>query len=599
MGGGGGAGEGNNGATGAGGKGAGLVFVLAGTVQGSGKILADGAAGGAAASANGASGDAPGGGGGGGSVVVHATALSGISVEANGGVGGKQTVNNGNEAEGPGGGGGGGYVALSGGTPAAVSAGGGLGGTTNSGAMVKFPSNGATAGHDGVANGDATTIVYCTANGTLDTTIASAPANPTSVAAGAFTFTSNQTGVTFECSLDGGAYATCPASYTTPALGSGSHTLDVRAKDAGGNVDATPAHYDWVVNLTLDTVIAGAPAALTNVAAAVFGFTSPQSPVTFECSLDGAAYVACPATYTVPTTPALADGPHTLDVRAKDAGGNVDTTPAHYDWTLDRVAPNARIVTGPALSTTSTTADFTISSDSLGEEAITFECQLDAGTFVSCLTGFTIDGLTDGTHTLSVRARDVAGNATDPPAAYTWVVHIVSADAGVDASPPDAATPDVQVILKDAAVPDTKPDSAVVLLDARADVTTAVDVALDSSPDSNQDLLPASTPDARPDAGDAAGVDAMVVVGPDARDAQLVIADARPSDVFVPPPTPDAPIVPPTPDAAVPVVPPVGNEPKVMGSGFCAVSPMRDSTPGLCTFFLVGAFGLLIRRRRR
>jgi hypothetical protein len=99
-----------------------------------------------------------------------------------------------------------------------------------------------------VTTGDATIISYCTAAVALDTVIASAPANPTNAAVGVFTFTSPQAGVTFECSLDSGAYAACPATYSTPALANGAHTLDVRAKDGVGNVDTTPAYYTWTVS---------------------------------------------------------------------------------------------------------------------------------------------------------------------------------------------------------------------------------------------------------------------------------------------------------------------------------------------------------------
>jgi uncharacterized protein (TIGR03382 family) len=36
-----------------------------------------------------------------------------------------------------------------------------------------------------------------------------------------------------------------------------------------------------------------------------------------------------------------------------------------------------------------------------------------------------------------------------------------------------------------------------------------------------------------------------------------------------------------------------------MGGGFCSVSPIHDSAPGLFTLFLLAAFGLVVVRRRR
>ena len=52
-----------------------------------------------------------------------------------------------------------------------------------------------------------------------------------------FTFASDETGATFECSLDGGAFAPCPTPHRLAGLASGDHTLDVRAKDRAGNLE--------------------------------------------------------------------------------------------------------------------------------------------------------------------------------------------------------------------------------------------------------------------------------------------------------------------------------------------------------------------------
>jgi large repetitive protein len=51
--------------------------------------------------------------------------------------------------------------------------------------------------------------------------------------------------VTFECSLDGGAFTACtsPFSYTAP--GRGTHTLEVQAMDAASNVDPSPVTFTF------------------------------------------------------------------------------------------------------------------------------------------------------------------------------------------------------------------------------------------------------------------------------------------------------------------------------------------------------------------
>jgi len=80
-----------------------------------------------------------------------------------------------------------------------------------------------------------------------DTFITSGPANPTTATSASFDFIANEDGSTFECRLDAGAWAGCvsPQAYTVSV---GAHVFEVRATDAAGNLDPTPASYSWTVN---------------------------------------------------------------------------------------------------------------------------------------------------------------------------------------------------------------------------------------------------------------------------------------------------------------------------------------------------------------
>ncbi len=155
FGGGGGAGANNeSGNTGtAGAAGGGAIFIDAGTLAGTGAIIANGNT---AANTTGGGNDAPGGGGAGGSIVVRAGSGSVGSMQAAGGNGGNQLIGN-DESEGPGGGGGGGIVAFIGGTQLAN---GGLGGTTSSTAMTEFPRNGATDASAGLTGQTAPQLIF-------------------------------------------------------------------------------------------------------------------------------------------------------------------------------------------------------------------------------------------------------------------------------------------------------------------------------------------------------------------------------------------------------------------------------------------------------
>ena len=80
-----------------------------------------------------------------------------------------------------------------------------------------------------------------------DTTITSSPRRKTTKRRATFTQTSTEPASTFQCSLDGAAFRSCRSPFTTPKLARGVHNFGVRAIDAAGNVDGTPATYRWKI----------------------------------------------------------------------------------------------------------------------------------------------------------------------------------------------------------------------------------------------------------------------------------------------------------------------------------------------------------------
>jgi hypothetical protein len=53
----------------------------------------------------------------------------------------------------------------------------------------------------------------------------------------------------FECSVDDAAFAACTMPFSTDRLAEGAHAAAIRAVDAAGNADATPAWWVWRVDL--------------------------------------------------------------------------------------------------------------------------------------------------------------------------------------------------------------------------------------------------------------------------------------------------------------------------------------------------------------
>ena len=79
-----------------------------------------------------------------------------------------------------------------------------------------------------------------------DTGIVFGPSGTTAETGASFEFTSSEPS-SFECRLDGGAWAACASPTAVSGLAPGEHSFDVRSTDAAGNVDGTPATRAWTI----------------------------------------------------------------------------------------------------------------------------------------------------------------------------------------------------------------------------------------------------------------------------------------------------------------------------------------------------------------
>jgi hypothetical protein len=167
-----------------------------------------------------------------------------------------------------------------------------------------------------------------------------------------------------------------------------------------------------------ETTITSGPSGPVSSTSATFGFSgsSVEGFVSFECSIDGGGFSPCssPKSFT-----ALTQGQHTFQVRAKDRFGRVDSTPAQRTWTVDTVAPDTMILSGPSGTVLDNSARFEFSSSEPGS---TFECKLDGGSFEPCSSPKSYTSLASGGHAFEVRAIDGAGNVDQSPASRTWTV---------------------------------------------------------------------------------------------------------------------------------------------------------------------------------
>jgi hypothetical protein len=172
-----------------------------------------------------------------------------------------------------------------------------------------------------------------------ETTIDSGPAEGSTIGnrSPTFTFSSSEAGSTFQCTVDGGPLAACNSPDTLASLADGPHTITVDATDALGNADASPAIRTFTVDATApQTTLTKTPKKKVKTSKkkvkVTFKFASSEQGSTFECSLDGAGFRPC----TSPQAHKVGKGKHFFQVRAADAAGNKDDTPARYDFKVKR-----------------------------------------------------------------------------------------------------------------------------------------------------------------------------------------------------------------------------------------------------------------------
>ena len=367
-----------------------------------------------------------------------------------------------------------------------------------------------------------------------DTTIDSGPNGPTNNKTPTFDFSSNESGSTYECKVDSGSFSSCNSPKTLGSLSDGNHTFTVRATDAAGNTDPSPATRSFkvdtapptvslscppapavsttspvrctgtwndpgganasgipfggiiyaldtdpgaatnytgnfysgpfnvsgdgtfdVVLLAVDragnvssfdvakvkidtkppeTTIDSGPNGPTTNKTPTFGFSSDEPGSTFECKLDAGSFASCDPPKTVAS---LADGDHTFSVRATDSTADTDPTPAVRNFTVDTTPPDTTIDSGPNGPTNNKTPTFDFSSNESGS---TFECKLDTGSFASCNPPKTLAALADGSHTISVRATDAAGNTDPSPATRSFKVDTAPPTVSLSCPPAPAVS---------------------------------------------------------------------------------------------------------------------------------------------------------------
>ena len=143
------------------------------------------------------------------------------------------------------------------------------------------------------------------------------------------------------------------------------------------------------------------------------------------------------ATYTVTASTGTGSGSLGLNMTSKtgivDLAGNALSTSMPQTgavYSIDKTPPAApSIASGPTGANNPSSATFGFTNND--SAAVSYLCKLDVAAYAACSNPATFSGLADGSHTLSVQAKDTAGNVSTTAASRTW---------SVDATPPPKPT---------------------------------------------------------------------------------------------------------------------------------------------------------------
>ena len=235
-----------------------------------------------------------------------------------------------------------------------------------------------------------------------------------------------------------------PQLTHTVTLGVGSHPYTADFTPSAPTVQGATDDYDLVVvdGHRPETQMDGA-LLQTNYFDAAAEFSSPDSPVTFECRVNAADWFACTSPMIFHGNPGL----QVISVRAIGPDGLADRTPATKDWLIDISAPAVATPKASILGSSALDAGkvklhvaWTASDIGVGVGSYDIETRADGGAWTPASSGVTstsLDRTVSTGHTFDARVRgiDKLGNIGDwQVGGHTTLTQYGDGSASVDYS---------------------------------------------------------------------------------------------------------------------------------------------------------------------
>jgi len=210
------------------------------------------------------------------------------------------------------------------------------------------------------------------------------------------------------------------------------HTLSIQARDLAGN-ESEVVTYSWTVDTDLPTAVAvNIPASVTNSNSITIDLSTADLAY-YRYKLDNGSYSDWILITEAITINNLTEGAHTIEILGKDAAGNIQATPTVYNWTVDTIAPVITLTSDLTQNPTNIqTNNITVNGSGINS----YTYRVDSGvevTKTSINDKIVVTGSANGLHSVTVTAKDLAGNVS-LPVTYNWTVDITppSAPAAVD-----------------------------------------------------------------------------------------------------------------------------------------------------------------------
>lgn len=180
--------------------------------------------------------------------------------------------------------------------------------------------------------------------------------------------------------------------------------------------------------------ILNAPSGMTNSPTAQISFAVETDSTTAVksvlCSLNNQTPVNCIQGY---STQNLSDGNQSVRIIAVDSK-DISSEEVVVAWQVDNTRPIAVFGLRPTATTTESSARFEFNATDNLSGVARLECSIDSSTFSTCTSPLNLSNLTNGNHTVSVRAIDRVNNPS-LTISHTWRV-----DPSTTTPPPQPPT---------------------------------------------------------------------------------------------------------------------------------------------------------------